>query len=191
MLLVDTGPLLAYLNRNDPDHARCAALFDARSDELVVTPYVLTEACYLVAKYIGADAEINLVEAVAAADLSQAEITAADLARIALWRALHRRLSSGHPVISVRIGPLDAEQQEALPTCSGSPACRAPTRRCPCGSWRRCCMRRSGSACPRSSSGSSARSQIARPLAAVDGRTRGALGVAREPSGGVGAAGAA
>lgn len=83
MLLVDTGPLVAYLNRNDPDHARCAALFDARADELVVTPYVLTEACYLVAKYIGADAEINLVEAVAADDLSQAEITAADLGRIA------------------------------------------------------------------------------------------------------------
>jgi hypothetical protein len=49
---------------------------------LVVTPYVLTEACYLVAKYIGADAEVNL-EAVAAGDLSQAEIDPAGLSRIA------------------------------------------------------------------------------------------------------------
>jgi uncharacterized protein (TIGR02679 family) len=31
-----------------------------------------------------------------------------------LWRALHRRLSGGRPVSAVRIGPLDAEQQEAI-----------------------------------------------------------------------------
>jgi uncharacterized protein len=83
MLLVDTGPLVAYLNRNDPDHARCAALLEARTDELVLTPYVLTEACYLVAKYIGADAEANLVDAVAAGDLSQVDILPADLIRVA------------------------------------------------------------------------------------------------------------
>jgi uncharacterized protein len=76
------APLVAYLNRNDPDHVPCVALFDARADDLVITPYVLTEACYLVAKYIGADAEANLVEAVAAEDLHQAEITPADLRRI-------------------------------------------------------------------------------------------------------------
>lgn len=34
------------------------------------------------AKYIGADAEANLVEAVAAEDLHQSEITSADLRRI-------------------------------------------------------------------------------------------------------------
>ena len=63
MLVVDTGPLVAYLNRNDPDHARCAALLDSRTDELFVTPSVVTEACYLVGRYVGAEAEINLVEA--------------------------------------------------------------------------------------------------------------------------------
>ena len=70
MLLVDTGPLVAYLNRNDRDHDRCAELLEGRADELLVTPYVVTEARYLVAKYVGADAEINLVEAVATADLT-------------------------------------------------------------------------------------------------------------------------
>ncbi len=83
MLIVDTGPLVAYLNRNDPDHSRCAALLGSRTDELLVTPYVVTEACYLVGKYVGPDAEINLVEAVAAGDLSQVDITPADLARMA------------------------------------------------------------------------------------------------------------
>lgn len=83
MLLVDTGLLVAYLNRNDADHQRCAALFESRSDHLLLTPYVLTEACYLIAKYVGTDAEINLVEAVAAGDLTQLDIDATDLDRIA------------------------------------------------------------------------------------------------------------
>lgn len=48
-----------------------------------MTPYVVTEACYLVGKYVGAQAEINLVEALVAGDLSQADILAGDLARMA------------------------------------------------------------------------------------------------------------
>ncbi|HLX48785.1 MAG TPA: PIN domain-containing protein [Streptosporangiaceae bacterium] len=79
MLIVDTGPLVAYLNRNDPDHARCAALLQSRTDDLLVTPYVVTEACYLVSKYVSAEAEINLVEALAAGDLSQIEIVPGDV----------------------------------------------------------------------------------------------------------------
>jgi len=83
MLIVDTGPLVAYLNRNDPDHERCAMLLESRTDDLLVTPYVVTEACYLVGKYVGAEAEINLVEALAAGDLKQIDIVAGDLIRIA------------------------------------------------------------------------------------------------------------
>jgi hypothetical protein len=76
MLIVDTGPLVAYLNRNDRDHERCAALLDSRTDDLLVTPYVATEACYLVATYVGAEAEINLVEALAAGDRNQMDVPA-------------------------------------------------------------------------------------------------------------------
>jgi uncharacterized protein len=83
LLIVDTGPLVAYLNRNDPDHARCAALLESRTDDLLVTPYVVTEACYLVGKYVGAEAEINLVEALAAGDLNQIDVPSGDLTRIA------------------------------------------------------------------------------------------------------------
>jgi uncharacterized protein len=48
-----------------------------------VTPYVVTEACYLVGKHVGVAAEINLVEALAAGDLNQIDITPADLRRTA------------------------------------------------------------------------------------------------------------
>lgn len=83
MLIVDTGPIVAYLNRNDPDHTRCAALLESRTDDLLVTPYVVTEACYLLGKYLGAEAEVNLVEAVAGGDLEQIDITSGELIRMA------------------------------------------------------------------------------------------------------------
>ncbi|WP_157745436.1 type II toxin-antitoxin system VapC family toxin [Nocardiopsis gilva] len=83
MLIVDTGPLVAYLHRKDPEHVRRVDLLESHEGQLMVTPYVLTEACYLVAKYIGAQAEINLVEAVAAGDLTQVIPDQDDLARIA------------------------------------------------------------------------------------------------------------
>jgi len=66
MLLVDTGPIVAYVNRNDPDHLRCTRLLKSRTDDLLLTSYVVTEARYLIAKYVGAMAEVNLIEALAA-----------------------------------------------------------------------------------------------------------------------------
>ena len=95
MLIVDTGPLVAYLNQNDPDHSRCAALLASRTDKLLVTPYVVTEACYLIGKYVGPDAEINLVEATAAGDLTQVDVTLADLNRMAELMHRHRGFPLG------------------------------------------------------------------------------------------------
>ena len=95
MLIVDTGPLVAYLNQNDPDHSRCTALLASRTDELLVTPYVVTEACYLISKYVGPDAEINLVEATAAGDLTQVDVTLADLNRMAELKHRHRGFPLG------------------------------------------------------------------------------------------------
>ncbi|MFD0365012.1 type II toxin-antitoxin system VapC family toxin [Nocardia sp. GCM10030253] len=95
MLIVDTGPLVAYLNRRDTDHARCAELLDSRTDELLVTPYVVTEACYLICKYVGPTAEINIVEAIAAGDLTQVDITTTDVVRMAELMAQYRGFPLG------------------------------------------------------------------------------------------------
>jgi hypothetical protein len=43
MLIVDSGPLLAWLNRNDPDHRRCVDLLESYDGDLLITPCVLTE----------------------------------------------------------------------------------------------------------------------------------------------------
>lgn len=47
--LVDTGPLVAYLDSGDPEHAEVAACLDAFSGRLVTTSAVITEAMHLVA----------------------------------------------------------------------------------------------------------------------------------------------
>ncbi len=94
MLIVDTGPLVAYLNRNDPDHDRCAVLLESRTDDLLVTPYVVTEACYPVGKHVGAAAEINLVEALLAGDLNQIDIAPVDLNRMAELMRQYPRVSA-------------------------------------------------------------------------------------------------
>lgn len=83
MLIVDSGPLVAFLNRNDPDHERCAELLESYDGDLLITPYVLTESCYLVEKYLGAEAEINVVESAAGGDLVQMFPEDQDMARIA------------------------------------------------------------------------------------------------------------
>jgi predicted nucleic acid-binding protein len=44
--LLDTGPLVAALNRRDPQHPRCAAALAAFSGSLLTTGAVVTEAMY-------------------------------------------------------------------------------------------------------------------------------------------------
>ena len=45
---IDTGPVVAYLNASDPDHAEVCAVMDDFSGRSVTTPAVITEAMYFV-----------------------------------------------------------------------------------------------------------------------------------------------
>jgi len=47
--LIDTGPLVAYLDARDPDHAEVARRLDAFSGRLATTSAVITESMHLVA----------------------------------------------------------------------------------------------------------------------------------------------
>jgi len=46
--LIDTGPLVAYLDATDPDHPRVSAALDAFTGRAITTPAVITEAMYFV-----------------------------------------------------------------------------------------------------------------------------------------------
>lgn len=83
MILVDTGPLVAAINRRDPQHQVCRKLLDSRVDDLLVTPYVVAEVCWMAASRIGASAEANVIDAVAAGELRQVTIEDGELRRIA------------------------------------------------------------------------------------------------------------
>ncbi len=59
-LLVDTGPLVAIINRGDSRHADCTAMLrDLRSEPMVTTWQCFTEAMY----FIGRDAGYHFQDA--------------------------------------------------------------------------------------------------------------------------------
>ena len=63
-LLVDTSGLLVYLDAAAQDHAACTAVVDAE-DDLVLSPFVLAEADYLISKKMGRNAAAQLLADVA------------------------------------------------------------------------------------------------------------------------------
>lgn len=50
--LVDTGPLVAWLDKGDGDHVRCAAFFADYQGQLITTWPVLTEVCHLLPRHV-------------------------------------------------------------------------------------------------------------------------------------------
>jgi predicted nucleic acid-binding protein len=48
VILVDAGPLVALIDRGEPDHKRCAAALSGLTAPMVTTWPALTEAMYLV-----------------------------------------------------------------------------------------------------------------------------------------------
>jgi predicted nucleic acid-binding protein len=52
-VLLDTGPLVAILSRDDRDHQRCSEAFETFRGILLTTEAVLTEALYLLARVPG------------------------------------------------------------------------------------------------------------------------------------------
>lgn len=46
-LLLDTGPLVAAIDRSDKHHARCAALLQSAEGPLLVPTTVIVEVCWL------------------------------------------------------------------------------------------------------------------------------------------------
>ena len=52
-LVLDTGPILALIDRTDPEHARCATMLSEVNETLVVPTHVLVELNYWLRKRFG------------------------------------------------------------------------------------------------------------------------------------------
>lgn len=80
-LIVDTSALLAYFDASEPDHAAVDDALQASTGKLIVSPYVVAELDYLVATRHGINAELAVLEELAAGAWELAAFGVDDLKR--------------------------------------------------------------------------------------------------------------
>ena len=80
-MIVDTSAILAFFDRDEPDHEALAALLSQSSEPLVVSPYVIAEVDYLIGTRLGVAAEIAALRELAGGAWDLATIGSIDLAR--------------------------------------------------------------------------------------------------------------
>jgi len=94
-LVVDTGPLLAALDRADPDHDACAALLAGATEDLVLPTLVLTEVDYWCHQRLGVDAWLTVLDDILEGAYRVEHPTAADFGRCRDLQARYADLSLG------------------------------------------------------------------------------------------------
>lgn len=67
--VVDTGPLLAALDRKDPDHDACVAVLRRRDLHLVVPTLVVAEVTYFAARRLGTVVEAGFLRGLGALEV--------------------------------------------------------------------------------------------------------------------------
>jgi len=93
--LVDTGILYAMFDRSDRWHARALAFVNGYRGRLLVAACAVPEAAYLVNKYLGVSAEMELVHALAHGDFDIEDLAKKDYGRAATLIAQYEKLNIG------------------------------------------------------------------------------------------------
>ena len=78
-MIVDTSALLAYFNAREPDHEAVSGVIEINDELLVVSPYVLAELDYLIAKRVGVDAELEVLRELSSGAWELAVVGVAEL----------------------------------------------------------------------------------------------------------------
>jgi hypothetical protein len=94
-LVLDTGPVLAVLDADDPDHAACADLVRACREPLVIVSTTLVEIDYWIRKRLEATVWSAFVEDIAAGAYRLEHVGAGDLARAAELERAYAELTLG------------------------------------------------------------------------------------------------
>lgn len=79
MILLDTSGLLAAIDASQRQHAACAAALKRAKPPLLLSPFVLAELDYLLARHAGAAAQNALLEEVARGAYQLEPFTAMDV----------------------------------------------------------------------------------------------------------------
>jgi uncharacterized protein len=83
VIIADTGPLYALVDRSDAWHQRVKAWWEQEARSIVVPVAVLPEVCYLLQTRIGIDAEHAFVRAIDSGELVTEPLEAEDVSRAA------------------------------------------------------------------------------------------------------------
>jgi uncharacterized protein len=81
-LVVDTGPLLAAMNRRDSHHVPCRHLLEAATETLVIPAPVLVELDYWIHKHLHAAVFVQLLKDIEAGAFAVADLTPAEYVRV-------------------------------------------------------------------------------------------------------------
>jgi predicted nucleic acid-binding protein len=94
-LVLDTGPILAALDADDPAHASCAALLDGTDEPLVVVAPTLVEVDYWIRKRLQPEVWSIFVEDIGRGAYRLEHLTGEDLKRVAELQADYEDLDLG------------------------------------------------------------------------------------------------
>ncbi|MUH50240.1 MAG: PIN domain-containing protein [Actinobacteria bacterium] len=94
-LIVDAGPLYAYVDRDDRHHRASLELLETHPGPLIVPTLVVTEVVYLLGTRLGVDAEVRFLGDLASGNLITEPVAAPDWMRIAELVGQYRDLPLG------------------------------------------------------------------------------------------------
>ena len=131
MIIADTSGLLAAMDPDEQHHEACRAVVANHPEPLVVSPFVLAELDYLIRSKLGIDAELVMLDDMAAGAYQLAEMLPADVAAcrslIARYRDLDLGLADASNMIlasrlrTTSILTLDERHFRAVRTSNGRP----------------------------------------------------------------------
>ncbi|MCC7042167.1 MAG: PIN domain-containing protein [Burkholderiales bacterium] len=81
MILLDTSGLLSALDGSQRHHQECVAVLAKAAAPLLLSPFVLAELDYLLARHVGYRAQVALLDEVARGAYRLEPFTSADIAR--------------------------------------------------------------------------------------------------------------
>jgi predicted nucleic acid-binding protein len=94
-LVLDTGPILALLDADDPAHSRCVALLDEVDEPLIVVAATLVEVEYWIRKRLQPEVWSIFVEDIASGSYLLDHLCVDDLTRVADLEATYADLDLG------------------------------------------------------------------------------------------------